>query len=54
MQFFAIYFISCDFLAYAFFAYFWPKNRRNEINSPKITLAKYKNQINEINRPKNA
>ena len=39
------------YLAYAFFglfssllrllAYFWPKNCSNEINSPKIALAKY-------------
>ena len=37
-----------------FFVYFWPKNRSNEINSPKIASAKYKNRSNEIISPKNA
>ena len=44
-DFFCYLFHYCDFLAYAFFglftsllrffAYFWPKNRSNETNSPK-------------------
>ena len=37
-----------------FFVYFWPKNYSNEMNSPKIALAKYKNCSNEINSHKNA
>jgi hypothetical protein len=36
------------------FAYFWPKNRSNEKDRPKIALAKNKDCINEINSPKNA
>jgi hypothetical protein len=37
-----------------FFDYFWPKNRSNEKNGPKIALAKYKNRSNKANSPKNA
>jgi hypothetical protein len=37
-----------------FFGYFCPKNRSNEINRPKIALAKYKNRSNKINSPENA
>ena len=48
----------CDFLAYAFFGLlihycdFWPKNCSNEMNSPKIALAKHKYRSNEIKNPK--
>jgi hypothetical protein len=35
-----------DFISLArFFGYFWPKNRSNEVNSPKNTLAKRSNEI---------
>ena len=37
-----------------FFGYFCPKNRSNEMNRPKIALAKYENCSKEINSPKNA
>ena len=37
-----------------FVGYFCPKNRSNEINRPKIALAKYKNRSNKINSPENA
>ena len=37
-----------------FFGYFCPNNCSNEINRPKIALAKHKNCSNEINSPKNS
>ena len=42
-----------DFISLVqFFGYFSPKNHSNEIDRPKIALAKYKNRSNEINSPK--
>ena len=52
--FFGLLLHYCDFwpIFGQFLADFWPKNCSNEMNSPKIALAKHKYRSNEIKNPK--